>query len=39
VRFKFVGRLAFIEPVDLEVFEVVGQAALEASLRKFDMLQ
>ena len=36
---RFVGRLAFIEPVDLEMFMVLVWAALEASLRKFDVLQ
>ena len=36
---RFVGRLAFIEPVDLEMFMVLVRAALEASLRKFDVLQ
>jgi hypothetical protein len=36
---RFVGREAFIEPVDLEVFVVVVRAALDASLRKFDVLQ
>jgi hypothetical protein len=36
---RFVGREAFIEPMDLKVFVVVVRAALDASLRKFDVLQ
>ena len=36
---RFVGREAFIEPVDLEMFMVVVRAALEATLRNFDVLQ
>ena len=35
----FIGREAFIKPVDLQVFVLVVRAALDASLRKFDMLQ
>ena len=36
---RFVGRSGFIEPVDLHVVVVVVRAALNASLRKFDVLQ
>jgi hypothetical protein len=36
---RFVNRKFFIEPVDLQVFVVVMRAALDASLRKFDVLQ
>jgi hypothetical protein len=36
---RFVDRKFFIEPVDLQVFVIVVRAALNASLRKFDMLQ
>ena len=36
---RFVGREAFIEPLDIEMFVVVVRTALEASLRKFDVLQ
>ena len=36
---RFVNREAFIESVDLEVFVVVVRTALDAGLRKFDMLQ
>lgn len=35
---RFVGREAFIEPVDLKVFVVVVRAALDTSLREFDVL-
>ena len=35
----FVGWEAFIKSVDLEVIVIVVWAALEASLRKFDVLQ
>ena len=36
---RFVGRELFIEPVELQVFVIVVLAALNASLRKFDVLQ
>ena len=36
---RFVSREAFIESVNLEVFMIVVWTALEASLRKFYMLQ
>jgi hypothetical protein len=36
---RFVGREVFVEPMDLHVFVLVVWAALDASLRKFDVLQ
>ena len=36
---RFVDREAFVEPVDLKVLVVVVRTALDASLRKFDVLQ
>jgi hypothetical protein len=36
---RFVGRTLFIEPVDLQVVVVIVRDALEASLRRFDVLQ
>ena len=36
---RFVGRELVSDPVDLYVFVLVERAALEASLRKFDVLQ
>ena len=36
---RFVGRKVFVEPVDLQVFVIVVRAALDASLRKFDVLE
>jgi hypothetical protein len=35
---RFVGREAFVEPVDLKVFVIVMRTTLESSLRNFDML-
>jgi hypothetical protein len=35
---RFVGREAFVEPVDLKVFVVFMWTALDSSLRNFDML-
>ena len=35
---RFVGREAFVEPVDLKVFVVVMRTTLEPSLRNFDVL-
>ena len=35
---RFVGRSGFIEPPELQVLVVVVRAALDASLRKFDVL-
>ena len=36
---RFVGRTVFIEPVDLQVVVIIMRDALEASLRRFDVLQ
>ena len=36
---RFVGREVFIEPVELHVFVLVVRAALDASLRKLDVLE
>ena len=36
---RFVGRKVFIETVDLQVSVLVVRAALDASLRKFEVLQ
>ena len=36
---RFVGRSGFIEPPELQVLVVVVRAALDASLRKLDVLQ
>ena len=38
-KVRFVGRELFIEYVDLYVFVLAERAALEAILRKFDVLQ
>ena len=36
---RFIGRDAFIEPLDLQVFVLIVRAALDASLGSFDELQ
>ena len=35
---RFVGREAFVEPVDFQVFVVVVRTTLKASLRNFEVL-